>query len=112
MVAYGTAGAISPARYAVASQCGLRARVAPATRHLASLDNTNRRSRHLLRARWCVDLRRQARAGPSDAARVRSSWLDRGREQLPARPSLSLARSDGRCDAGARVDQEEHFDVR
>ena len=101
-----------PARHAASSQRGLRAAAAPPTRHLATFDDADRRSGHLLPARGRVDLRRQARTGSPDAARVRAPWLDRRREQLPPRPARSLARADRRRDAGARVDQEEHRDLR
>jgi hypothetical protein len=42
-----------------------------------------------------VDLRRQTRAGPTDAARVRGTRLDRRRVQLP--PGAALIRGPRRC---------------
>ena len=112
VVAHDAAGAVPSAQYAVDPQRRLRSRAAPSPGRVAKLDHAAARAGDLLPPRRFVDVRRQARTGSSDVARVRRTWMGRRRDQLPPRTARPVARTDRGRDTGARLDQEEHRHLR
>ena len=95
LVAYGAADpACTRARCELVRNVGYGPEARAPPRRVARAPHRRRRPGDLLRPRRGVDLRRQARAGASDAARVRGARLGRRRVQLPPRAASPLARPD------------------
>ena len=113
VVANGVADSLSPARHATAPQRRLRAAASPSTRHLAPLDDARRTrpsssTSTAAHGRSATSANRGDPCCTSSSSGVGSSW----RCNYRLAPRLPVARADRGRHARARLDQEEHRDLR